>query len=30
MRIGKLTGVKKVGEGIYIAESLESPPVGSG
>jgi hypothetical protein len=28
VRIGKLAGVKKVGEGLYIAESLETPPVG--
>jgi len=28
VRIGKLAGVKKVGEGLYIAESLENPPVG--
>ena len=28
VRIGKLAGVKKTGEGLYIAESLETPPVG--
>jgi hypothetical protein len=28
VRIGKLAGVKKIGEGLYIAESLETPPVG--
>jgi hypothetical protein len=28
VRIGKLAGVGKAGEGLYIAESLETPPVG--
>lgn len=28
VRIGKLAGVKKVDEGLYIAENLESAPVG--
>jgi hypothetical protein len=28
VRIGKLAGVKKVAEGLYIAESLETLPVG--
>jgi len=28
VRIGKLAGIKKVSEGLYIAESLETPPVG--
>jgi hypothetical protein len=28
VRIGKLAGVKKVGEGLYLAESLATPPVG--
>jgi hypothetical protein len=28
VRIGKLAGVKKIDEGLYIAENLDTPPVG--
>jgi len=28
VRIGKLAGVKKMDEGLYIAENLDTPPVG--